>query len=113
MRKRGSSPKFQVYNNVLITSQSDGSYEQAIISPKYWGRLVESSVGTHLLNHALSEKYSLYYWRDGNQEVDFVLEKCGFALMYWEKSVFLSDYIGRKMFNNFIKAGKYVSYKGE
>ncbi|MDR1054975.1 MAG: ATP-binding protein [Prevotellaceae bacterium] len=75
IRKRGSSPKFQVYNNALITAQSDEAYEKTIINPELWGRLVESSVGTHLINHSISERYSLYYWRDGNYEVDFVLEK--------------------------------------
>jgi predicted AAA+ superfamily ATPase len=75
IRKRGSSPKFQVYNNALITAQSDYTYEKAIIDPELWGRLVESSVGTHLLNSSISERYNLYYWRDGNYEVDFVLEK--------------------------------------
>lgn len=75
IRKRGSSPKFQVYNNALITAQSDYSYEKAIIDPELWGRLVESSVGTHLLNHSVSERYNLNYWREGKHEVDFVLEK--------------------------------------
>lgn len=46
IRKRGSSPKFQVYNNPLITSQGNDTYEEAIINPELWGRLVESSVGT-------------------------------------------------------------------
>jgi predicted AAA+ superfamily ATPase len=73
IRKRGSSPKFQVYNNALITSQSNDTYE--IINPKLWGRLVESSVGTHLINHSISERYNIYYWREGNYEVDFVIEK--------------------------------------
>jgi len=75
IRKRGSSPKFQVYNNALITAQGDDRYEKAIVDPELWGRLVESSVGTHLLNHSISERYNLYYWREGNYEVDFVLEK--------------------------------------
>lgn len=75
IRQRGSSPKFQVYNNALITAQIDDAYENAIIDPKLWGRLVESSVGAHLLNHSISERYNLYYWRAGNYEVDFVLEK--------------------------------------
>ncbi|MFT3739566.1 MAG: ATP-binding protein [Breznakibacter sp.] len=75
IRKRGSSPKFQVYNNALITSQSNNTYEKAIINPELWGRLVESSVGVHLINNSISERYNLYYWRDGNYEVDFVLEK--------------------------------------
>jgi predicted AAA+ superfamily ATPase len=36
---------------------------------------VESAVGAHLINHAAAEHYQLYYWRDGNREVDFVLKK--------------------------------------
>lgn len=75
IRKRGSSPKFQVYNNALITAQSDKAYEKAIINPELWGRLVESSVGAHLLNHSIAGRYNIYYWREGNHEVDFVLEK--------------------------------------
>ncbi|MEL7601239.1 MAG: AAA family ATPase [Proteiniphilum sp.] len=75
IRKRGSSPKFQVYNNALITSQTNDTYEKAIINPELWGRLVESSVGTHLINNSISERYNLYYWREGNHEVDFILEK--------------------------------------
>ncbi len=75
IRKRSSSPKFQVYNNALITAQSNNIYEKAKINPEFWGRLVESSVGAHLINHSISERYNLYYWREGNNEVDFVLEK--------------------------------------
>ena len=75
IRKRGSSPKFQVYNNALITSLNNDSYEKAIINPEQRGRLVESSVGAHLINHSISERFNLYYWRDGNYEVDFILEK--------------------------------------
>lgn len=75
IRKRGSSPKFQVYNNALITSQANDTYEKAIINPELWGRLVESSVGTHLINNSIPERYNLYYWREGNHKVDFILEK--------------------------------------
>jgi predicted AAA+ superfamily ATPase len=54
IRKRCSNPKFQVYNNALTTSQGNDIYEKAIINPALWGRLVESSVGTHLLNYSIS-----------------------------------------------------------
>ncbi len=74
IRKRGSSPKFQVYNNALITSQNNTSFEKAIINPELWGRLAESSTGSHLINNSISERYNVCYWREGNQEVDFVLE---------------------------------------
>lgn len=75
IRQRSSSPKFQVYNNALLTSQDHETYSTAIVNPKRWGRLVESSVGAHLLNHSFSERYNLHYWREGNNEVDFILEK--------------------------------------
>ncbi|NLT03556.1 MAG: ATP-binding protein [Bacteroidales bacterium] len=77
IRKRSSSPKFQVYNNALLTSQANETYSNTIVSPTLWGRLVESSVGTHLLNRSVSERYNLHYWREGNNEVDYILEKGG------------------------------------
>jgi predicted AAA+ superfamily ATPase len=77
IRKRSSSPKFQVYNNALLSAQEDNTFSDIIVNPKEWGRLVESSVGTHLINHSISERYNLYYWREGNKEVDFIIEKNG------------------------------------
>ena len=77
IRKRSSSPKFQVYNNALLTAQDDIKLSDIEANPKEWGRLVESSIGTHLINHTVSERYNLYYWREGNEEVDFLLEKDG------------------------------------
>ncbi|MDP3435743.1 MAG: AAA family ATPase [Bacteroidales bacterium] len=74
IRKRGSSPKFQVYNNSLITSQSNTTYQEATANTQLWGRLTESSVGAHLINHSISQRYNLYYWREGNYEADFILE---------------------------------------
>jgi predicted AAA+ superfamily ATPase len=35
---------------------------------------VESAVGAHLLNHAVSGDFALSYWREGDEEVDFVME---------------------------------------
>lgn len=75
IRKRGSSPKFQVFNNALISSQSSGNFEKAATNKEVWGRFVESSIGAHLINQRTSGKYNLYYWREGNYEVDFVIEK--------------------------------------
>lgn len=77
IRKRSSSPKFQVYNNALLTAQSDLAFREVSVDPEKWGRLVESSIGAHLINNAVSERYELYYWREESDEVDFVLEKGG------------------------------------
>lgn len=40
-----------------------------------WGRLVESCVGAHLLNTSMGSSLEVTYWRDRNQEVDFVLHQ--------------------------------------
>jgi hypothetical protein len=72
-RSRASSPKLQVLNNALMTALSGYTYEAARADREYWGRLVESAVGAHLANAAAAGLCELYYWRDGNREVDFVL----------------------------------------
>ena len=74
-RKRASSPKFQVYNNALICAQAEKSFEQAQQKGDYWGRLVESTVGSHLVNITRNTDVEVYYWLDRNREVDYVLTK--------------------------------------
>ncbi|MCK9404479.1 MAG: DUF4143 domain-containing protein [Chitinophagaceae bacterium] len=32
-------------------------------------------MGAHLLNHSMTQNFTIHYWREGNNEVDFVLEK--------------------------------------
>lgn len=73
IRRRGSSPKLQVLNTALLTAQSGLTPEEARADDSFWGRLVESAVGAHLANAAAGGLCELFYWRDGNQEVDFVL----------------------------------------
>jgi predicted AAA+ superfamily ATPase len=75
IRKKSSSPKFQVYNTALISAQSDYCFDEAQANPAIWGRLVESAVGAHLLNHSITGEFKLSYWREGDEEVDFVLEQ--------------------------------------
>ena len=75
VRQRGSSPKFQVHNNALITSQWDLSFEEARADGKAWGRLVESAVGMWLVNAAKGTQVAVHYWSAGDRQVDFVLVK--------------------------------------
>ena len=75
VRKRASSPKFQVHNTALISAQRSETFKDAVMQPVYWGRMVESAVGTHLINYALAERFTLHYWREQNEEVDFIIEK--------------------------------------
>lgn len=73
-RKYNSVPKMLVYNTALLSSLYGLSYSQVFTDPKMWGRWVESAVGAHLLNIADELDYKIYYWRERNEEVDFVLE---------------------------------------
>jgi len=77
IRQRSSVPKFQIYNNALLNQMLNITEEQAKTDHKLWGQITESAVGAHLLNHAVTEKYNLFYWNDNNYEVDFVIEKNG------------------------------------
>jgi hypothetical protein len=79
VRQKGSSPKFCVYNTALMAAQSTISYREALDNHQFWGRLVESSVGAYLLNAIRGKQIELFYWREGDKEVDFVL-KCGNSL---------------------------------
>jgi hypothetical protein len=72
VRQRGSSPKLQVLNTALMSAQSGLSLDEARADREFWGRLVESAVGAHLANAAAAGECDLFYWREGNQEVDFV-----------------------------------------
>lgn len=73
-RSRGSSPKLQVLNTVLLTAPSGLKLAEARADGEFWGRLVESAVGAHLANAAAAGELQLYYWRERNQEVDFVVK---------------------------------------
>ena len=77
LRQRSSSPKFQVHNSALLTAQQGDSLKETMSRPDVWGRWVEAAIGAHLVNHQLSEGYTVHYWRHRNDEVDFVLEKNG------------------------------------
>ena len=72
--RRGSSPKLTVLNTALMTAGSGYAFEEARADRTFWGRIVESAVGAHLFNTATSD-IRLYYWRDGQHEVDFVLQR--------------------------------------
>lgn len=73
VRRRGSSPKLQVFNTALMAALSPLTLEQAVEDRTFWGRLVESAVGAHLVNAAAAGRCEVYYWRGRNREVDFVV----------------------------------------
>ena len=73
-RRRASSPKLNVLNTALMTAGSGYSFTEAQADRSFWGRIVESAAGAHLLNTATTD-IRLYYWRDNSNEVDFVIRR--------------------------------------
>jgi len=73
VRQRGSIPKLQVLNTALMTALSGRSPDEARLDREFRGRLVESAVGAHLANAAATGACELFYWREQNREVDFVV----------------------------------------
>lgn len=83
-RKRGSIPKYQVYNNALLTAYKGRGFITDRTDAKVWGRWVESAVGAHLMSMADELDYKVYYWREPSRnkeekdkEVDFIINYGG------------------------------------
>lgn len=72
-RTKGSSPKLVAWNNALVSALRLQSFAEARAAHHVWGRLVENAVGAHLLNHLQGIPYEVMYWKDRNDEVDFVV----------------------------------------
>lgn len=76
-RKRSSIPKYQVYNNALLTTYKGRSFLTDRTDTQLWGRWVESAIGAHLIASAEELDYQIFYWRESSLEVDFILVNKG------------------------------------
>jgi predicted AAA+ superfamily ATPase len=72
IRQRAAPPKLNVLNTAFLTVYSGKNFAQARSDPHFWGHLVESSIGAHLLNTA-TQGLQIAYWRESPFEVDFVI----------------------------------------
>lgn len=72
-RQRGSIPKLILWNNALVNALGTISFSAARQDLRWWGRLVENAAGAHLLNHLQGLPYQVDYWRERDDEVDYVV----------------------------------------
>lgn len=72
-RKYNSIPKFQVFNNAFLTAYKGHTFVRDRQDTEVWGRWVESAVGAYLVSQAEELEYKVYYWRERNDEVDFIV----------------------------------------
>lgn len=83
-RKRNSVPKFQVYNNALLTAYKGRTFIADRTDTAIWGRWTESAIGSHILVSAEELDYQVFYWReagksnnDKDNEVDYIILRDG------------------------------------
>lgn len=74
-RRKASIPKLQVYNNALKMIYNGLTFDEAIANRKDWGHIFESGIGAYLISQAFVRHFEVFYWREQNDEVDFVLRK--------------------------------------
>ena len=87
LRRRGSSPKLLVLNTALQSAVKGLTIDEARADAEHWGRLVETAVGAHLAATAAGDSAkTLYYWRQGDLEVDYVVEARGAPSAFEVKS---------------------------
>ena len=100
IRRRAAKPKFQVYNNALMSCMMEETYEEAKRDRNLWGRLVESAVGCHLQACSGEGGYKLFYWNESSMEVDYVLQRGHHTIGIEVKSGKANHISGMKAFAN-------------
>jgi predicted AAA+ superfamily ATPase len=77
IKQRGSIPKLLVLDNALVSATSGQSYKQLKSDRSLWGRLIENAVGARLYLILQNKGANLLYWRQRQEEVDFVFQLGG------------------------------------
>ena len=97
IRVKQSSPRLMVYDTSLLIWAAGTSRKIFLDTPDHRGRLVESAIGAYLLARGMEEGFSVYWWREKEKEVDFVLEKGTSALTAIEVKSGAIKHIGGSM----------------
>lgn len=74
LRSRASSPRLMVHDPSLMSSMWRGA-GGLLADSSLRGHLVETAVGARLIARSAVEGFDLYWWRDGDLEVDFVVKR--------------------------------------
>lgn len=74
---RNSTPRLMVFDTSLITASSSTGWNSLLLDSAKRGHLVESAVGAYLLGRSYTERFDLYWWREGKAETDFIIRKDG------------------------------------
>jgi len=101
IRTRKSSPKFMVYDTSLMTYVDGTNRRRLLDNATDRGRLVESAVGAYLLARGKEEGFEVYWWRERNNEVDFIIKKGNLMTAIEVKSGRVKNVGGSLVFKQF------------
>ena len=73
IREKASSPRLMVHDTSLMVAEFGRKRSKLLTDATLKGHLIESAVGAYLINRATAEGFSVFWWRDGSDEVDFVI----------------------------------------
>ncbi len=103
---RSSTPKWLVYNTSFSSVYDNQDFNSIKNHPVKWGRRVEQVIGSYLLNSSRLNNFQVYYWRDGNEEVDFIIQKSDKIIPIEVKTGKLKRHNGLISFSNKFKVKK-------
>lgn len=99
-RRKASIPKLQVYNNALKMVYSSLAFDEAITNRQAWGHIFESAVGAYIVSQSFVYRFEVFYWRERNDEIDFILRKKGSVVAIEIKSNAEKRTKGLEVFKN-------------
>lgn len=105
-RRRASIPKLQVYNNALKMVYNPLAFENVLVDRKSWGRIVESCIGAYLVSQAFVHRFEIFYWRERDDEVDFILRKKGSVVAIEVKNNAEKKTVGLEKFKQLFQPSK-------
>ncbi len=74
LRIRSSSPKLIVLSQALVSAVRNITPGEISDNPELFGRIVENAVGAALFRLTARTGGELFYWRDRNDEVDYIIK---------------------------------------
>lgn len=75
LKAKSSSPRLLVHDTSLMTASSGEGREVLLGDGERRGHVVESAIGAYLLAQAKHEHFEVRWWREGGNEVDFVVSQ--------------------------------------
>jgi len=113
IRQKISSPKLVLLNNALINASFPRKFNEIKKNDSLWGRLVENAVGASLVNNNAGKAVEVFYWRDRDHEIDFVLRQGEKVLGIEVKTGDRKNFKGREPFlRKFPAARMITTYTG-